>query len=164
MHLRQPGFTYIYLQCLWIIYKKQKRIHKPKETGDSGYISQNELDKTCFQHDMGYRYFKDLTRITASDKVLCDKPFNIAINRKYDRYQRGLALMVYKFFDKNTTSVAATLPKKSVVKNENISNKELVEELHKLIIRKIFKKSQMDIIANQTIYGQIKSANFKIDQ
>ena len=89
---------------------------------------------------MGYQYFKDLTRRTASDKVLCDKPFNIATNRKYDRYQRGLALMVYKFFDKNTTSVAATLAKKSV-KNENISNKELVEELHKLIIRKIFKKS-----------------------
>ena len=123
---------------MWTIYKKQKRIHKLKEAGDSGYISQNDLDKTCFQHDMGYRYFKDLTRRTASDKVLCHKPFNIAINRKYDRYQRGLALMVYKFLDKNTTSVAAMLPKKSVVKDENISNKELVEELHKLIIRKIF--------------------------
>ena len=34
----------------------------------------------------------------ASDKVLKDKAFNIAKNSKYDGYQRGLALMVYKFF------------------------------------------------------------------
>ena len=32
-----------------------------------------------------------------------DKAFNIAKNAKYDRYQRGLASMVYKFFDKKTS-------------------------------------------------------------
>ena len=29
-----------------------------------------------------------------------DKAFNIAKNLKYDRYQRGLASMVSRFFDK----------------------------------------------------------------
>ena len=51
---------------------------------------------------MAYGDFKDLTRRTASDKVLRDKAFNIAKNPKYDGYQRGLASMVYKFFDKKS--------------------------------------------------------------
>ena len=59
-----------------------------KETGDSRYIYQNELDKTCFEHDITYRGFKDLTRRKASDKLLCDKVFNIAKNSRYDGYQR----------------------------------------------------------------------------
>ena len=49
---------------------------------------------------MAYGDFKDLTRRTASDKVLRDKALNIAKNPKYDGCQRGLASMVYKFFDK----------------------------------------------------------------
>ena len=49
---------------------------------------------------MAYGDFKDLTRRTASDKILRDKAFNIAKNPKYDRYQHGLASIVYKFFDK----------------------------------------------------------------
>ena len=64
---------------------------------DSRYIYQNELDKGCFQHDMAYGDFKDLTKRTAADKVLCDKAFNIAKNSKYDRYQQGLTSMVSKF-------------------------------------------------------------------
>ena len=44
--------------------------------------------------------FKDVPRRTASDKILRDKEFDIAKNPKYDRYQRRLASMVYKFFDK----------------------------------------------------------------
>ena len=31
---------------------------KIKETGDSRYIYQKELDKGCFQHDMAYGDFK----------------------------------------------------------------------------------------------------------
>ena len=49
---------------------------------------------------MAYRDFKDVTRRAASDKILHDKAFNIAKNPKYDGYQRSLASMVYKFFDK----------------------------------------------------------------
>ena len=96
MHLRQPGFTYSACGS----FTKSKSIQKFKETGDSRYIYQNELDKACFQHDMVYGYFKNLTRGTASDKILRGKAFNIAKNPKYDGCQMGLALMVYKCFDK----------------------------------------------------------------
>ena len=44
--------------------------------------------------------FKDLNRRTAADKVIRDTVFTIAKNPKYDGYQRSLASMVYKFFDK----------------------------------------------------------------
>ena len=64
---------------------------------------------------MAYRDFRDLTRKTASDKILPDEAFNIAKNLKHDGYQRGLVSMVNKFFDKKTSG--------SGIKNENISNK-----------------------------------------
>ena len=48
---------------------------------------------------MTYGDFKDLTRKTASDKMLSDKAFDIAKNPKYDGYQGSLASMVYTFFD-----------------------------------------------------------------
>ena len=50
---------------------------------------------------MAYGDFQDLARRTTSDKALRDKTFNIDINPKYDRYQRGLASTVYTFFIKN---------------------------------------------------------------
>ena len=55
------------------------------------HIYQKEIDKVCFQYDMGYGDFEDLIRRTASDKILHDKAFNIATHLKYDGYQRGLA-------------------------------------------------------------------------
>ena len=86
MHLRQPGFTY---SACGPFTKNRERIQKCKETGDTSYIYKNELDKTCFQHDMAYGDFKDLAKRTASDRILRDKAFNIAKNPKYDGYQRG---------------------------------------------------------------------------
>ena len=53
---------------------------------------------------MTYGDFKDLPRRIASDKVLCDKAFHIAKNPKYDEFQRDLASMVYRFFDKKSSS------------------------------------------------------------
>ena len=76
-HLRQPRFKY---NACRPFTKNKKRIQKFKETGDSRYIYQNELDKACFQHDMAYGDFKDITRRKASDKKLRDKAFNIAKN------------------------------------------------------------------------------------
>ena len=102
-----------------------------KDIQDSRYIYRNELDKTCFQHDMAYGYFKDLKRRTAADNVLRDKTFNIAKNPKYDGYQRGLASMNYKSFDKKTKGSGVTPANKSIPQNE-----KLAEELHKPIIRK----------------------------
>ena len=81
-------------------------MQKFKETGDTKYIYRNELDKACFQHDMAYGDFKNLARRTAAANVLRDKALNIAKNPKYDGYQRGLTSMVYKLFDKKTTSLA----------------------------------------------------------
>ena len=53
---------------------------------------------------MDYGDLKDLARRTTSDKILCCiakyKAFNIAKNLKYDEYQRVLALIIYKLFDK----------------------------------------------------------------
>ena len=46
---------------------------------------------------MAYGDFKDLARRRASHKVLRDKAFNIA---KCEEYQRGLASISYKLFDK----------------------------------------------------------------
>ena len=48
---------------------------------------------------MAYGDFKNIKRRTASDTILRDKAFNFAKNPKYDGYQRGLASMLYKFFD-----------------------------------------------------------------
>ena len=99
IHLRQPEF--IYSAC-GSFTKNEERTQKFKETRDSQYIYQNELDKACFQHDMVYGDLKDLSRRTASDKILHDKAFDIAKNRKYDECQRGLASVVYKFFNKKS--------------------------------------------------------------
>ena len=99
MHLKQPGFTY---SACGPFTKNKERIKKIKETVDTSYIYKNELDKACFQHDMAYGDFKDLARRTASDKVLRDKVFNIAKSPKYEGYQKGLASMIYKFFDKKS--------------------------------------------------------------
>ena len=96
MHLKQPGFTY---SACGPFTKSKERDQKFTETGDT---YKNELDKACLQHDMAYGDFKDLKRRTASDKILRDKAFNIAKNPKYDGYQRGLASMVYKFFEKKS--------------------------------------------------------------
>ena len=102
-----------------------------KETGDSRCICRNELDKACFQHDIAYGDFKDLARRTTADKVLRDKAFNIAKDPKYDGYQRGLASIIYKFFDKTTAGSGIKFMSR---------NKQLAEELHKPIIRKLKKR------------------------
>ena len=89
---------------------------------ETKYIHRNEIDKACFQHDMTYGDFKDLGRREASDKVLRDKVLNIAKNPKCDGYQRDLAFMVYKCFDKKSAgSGVATLANKSAFNNEKIA-------------------------------------------
>ena len=118
------------MDCL---LKTKKEFKKFKETGDTNYIYKNELDKACFQQDMAYGDFKDLKGRTAFDKFLRDKAFNIAKIPKYDGYQRGLASMVYKCFDKKSTG--------SDVNMQAMSNEQLAKELHKPIIRKFKKRT-----------------------
>ena len=135
MHLRQQGFTY---SACGPFTKDKEKIQKFKETGDTNYIYKNELDKACFQHNMAYGGFKDLTKRTAADKVLRDKAFKVANDQKYDGYQRGLASMVYKVFDEKSQGSGRSLSSASQFGN-NKENIQLADELHKPIIRK-FKK------------------------
>ena len=133
MHLKQPGCTY---SACGPFTKNKERIRKFKETGDTCYIYKNELDKACFQHDVAYGDFKDLKRRTFSDRVLKNKAFNIAKNPKYEWYQRGLASIVYKFFDKKSIG-------NGIANNEIKQNLQLPKELHKPIIRNLKKKNSL---------------------
>ena len=93
---------------------------------------------------MAYGDFKYLKRRTFSDKVLRDKAFNIAKNPKYDGYQRGLASMVYKFFDKKSKGSGVNIPLEF--------NEQLAKELHKPIIKK-FKKRKVYSAFKDNIWG-----------
>ena len=114
MHLKQPGLTYSPFSPFT---KNKETIKLLKETGDSRYIYQNELDKAWFQHDVAYRDFKDLNRRTFADKVLHDKAFNIDKDPKNDGYQRGLDSMVYKLFDKKSSGREVLKTKIFLIKN-----------------------------------------------
>ena len=141
MHLKQPGFTY---SACGPFTKTKERTQTFKEIEDSRYLYKNELDKACFRHGMGYGDFKDSAKRTAADKVLRDKAFNIAKDPKYDGYQRGLASMVYKFFDKKTAGSAI----KSVTQNE-----KLAEELHKPIMLENSKQGKVYSTLKDNICG-----------
>ena len=139
MHLKQPGFTY---SACGPFTKHKERIQKFKETGDARYIYRNELDKACFQHDAAYADNKDLLNRTRADKILGDKAYAIASNPQYDGYQRGLASMVYNFFNSDKKTVGSGV-------NENI---KLAHELHKPIIRK-FNKQKVYSSFKDNIWG-----------
>ena len=92
---------------------------------------------------MVYGDFKDLAKRTAADKVLRDKAFKIASDPKYDGYQRGLASMVYKFFDKKSQGKGRA---------NNKENIQLANELHKPIIKK-FRKRKVHSSFRDNIWG-----------
>ena len=89
---------------------------------------------------MAYGDFKDLARGTSTEKILCNKAYDIPKNLKYDGYQRDLTSMVYQFFDKKSVLLVDKSVSASGMKNENMSNKELAKELHKPIIRTFQKR------------------------
>ena len=137
MHLRQPQF--VYSACCPFTRHKEG-IKEFKRTGDTRYIYRNELDKACFQHDSAYADHEDLINRTEADKVLRDKVYDTASNPKYDGYQRGLARMVYKFFDKKSTGSGVS------------SSSILADELHKPIIKK-FKKRKIYSKFKDNLWG-----------
>ena len=145
MHLRQPQFVY---SACGPFTRHKARIKKFKQTGDACYIYRNELDKACFQHDSAYADHKDLTNRTKSDKVLRDKAYDIASNPEYDDYQRGLASMVYTFFDKK--SMESGIKKDTA----NPSSLILADELHKPVIKKFNKRK---------VYSQFKDNIWGVD-
>ena len=113
MHLKQPGFTY---NACGPFTKNKERIENFMQTGDTNFIYENELDKTCFQHNMAYGKTYDLVKRIPSDKVLKDKAFKIASDPNYEK----------RFFDKKSSG--------SGIINE--PNYHLASALHKPIIRK----------------------------
>ena len=143
MHLRQPRFVY---SACGPFTRHKARIKEFKRTGDTRYIYRNELDKACFQHDYAYADHKDLINRTEADKALKDKAYDIASNPEYDGYQRGLASMVYKFFDKKLAG--------SGINTIKSSSSILADELHKPVIRK-FKKRK--------VYSQLKDNIWGVD-
>ena len=128
IHLRHRQFTY---SACGPFTRHEERIQKFKETCDTNYVYKNELDKACFVHDAAYSDRKDLTRRTIADKNLKNRAFDIAKDPKYDGYQRGLASMVYKFFDSKMSGRGAKL----ISQNDQLAN-----ELHKPVIRKFEKE------------------------
>ena len=150
MHL-QPQFVY---SACGPFTRHKERIKEFKQTGDTRYIYRNELDKACFQHDSAYADHKDLINRTEADKVLRVKAYDIASNPEYDRYQRGLASMVYKFFD----SKVASPNKKSTAHTgggfKKPSSLILADVLHKPIIRKFNKRK---------VYSQFKDNIWGVD-
>ena len=90
---------------------------------------------------MSYGKSKDLTKRTQSDKVLRNKAFKIASDPKYEDHQRGLASMVYKFFDEKASGSGVTIE----------LNYQLANELDRQIIRK-FKRRKF-LYPLQTIIG-----------
>ena len=93
---------------------------------------------------------KDLINRTEADKVLRDKAYDIASNPKYDGYQRSLASMVYKFFDKKSMGSGFKKLKNTTKPNSSI----LADELHKPFIRKFNKRK---------VYSQFKDNIWGVD-
>ena len=129
LHLRHIGVMYSACESFT---KNKERIQKFKETRDTWYIYENELDHVYFQHDTVYDAYEDLHKRRAYDNVLRNKNFLIANNPQYDRYQHVVASVVYKFFDKkskgNTTYAGA---------GNGSKDQQLTSELQWII--KIFK-------------------------
>ena len=78
--------------------------------------------------------------------------YNIASNPEYDGYQRGLASMVYKSFDKKSTAEPSSLERmgsrfKKLKNTTKSSSSILADELHKPIINKFNKRK---------VYSQFK--------
>ena len=103
----------------------------------------NALDKACFKHDAAYAKYKDVENRLIADDKLKNSAYDITSNPEYDGYQRGLASMVYKFFN----SKVATRNKTISGKGTKEVNKIFAEEMHKPVIRKFNKRK---------VYSQFK--------
>ena len=147
MHLRQLQFVY---SACGPFTRHKKRIKEFKRRGDTRYIYRKELDKACFQHDSAYADHKDLINRTEADKVLRDKAYDITSNPEFDGYQRGLASMVYKFFDKKSIGSGFKKYKNTTKSSSSI----LANELHKPIIKKFDKRK---------VYSQFKDNIWGVD-
>ena len=156
MHLRQPQFVY---SACGPFTRHKERIKEFKRTSDTRLLYRNELDKACFKHDATYAKYKDAENRLTSDQKLRNSAYDISSNPKYDGCQRGLAIMVYKFFDskvplidKKTMSGKGNAKHSSLERTQN--NNLLAEELHKPVIKKFNKRK---------VYSQFRDNIWGVD-
>ena len=90
--------------------------------GKLSHIAKNKLDAACFQHDSAYAKYKVRLNRKQYGAVLKSKALKIAMDLKVNGYQRGLASMIYKFFNERT-------------KGMGFENEILANEVHKPIIK-----------------------------
>ena len=110
----------------------------------------NALDKACFKHYAAYAKYKDVENRLIADDKLKNSAYDIASNPEYDGYQRGLASMVYKFFNLKVAPRNKTI----LGKGTEVVNKILAEELHRPAIRKFNKRK---------VYSQFKDNIWGVD-
>ena len=129
MHLWDPKFKK-YSAC-GPFTRHQKRNDMFMKDRRLSHILNNRLDAACFQHDSAYAKYKDRANRKQSDIVLKNKALKIATDPRVNGYQRGLASIVYKFFNERT--------KGSGINNKEnlLVNSQLAEELHRLYIKNV---------------------------
>ena len=113
---------------------------------DLNHILKNRLDAACFQHDSAYAKYKDRLNRRQSDIVFKNKALKIASDPRYNGYQRGLASMVYKFFNERTKGSGINLQANS------LNNGIITEELHKPVIKN-FKRRNVYSSFKDNIWG-----------
>ena len=111
------------------LLKINKEFKNLKKLETQAIFTKMNLIKRAFSMIWPMGDFKDLARRTTSGKILRDKVFNITKIPKYDGYQRGLASMIYKFFDKKFSGSGRPLSSASVIAS-NKENIQLADELH----------------------------------
>ena len=116
--------------------RHKQRINDFMNDGKLIHILKNKLDAACFQHYSAYGKYKDRLNRKKSDVVLKNKALEIAVNPKISGYQRGLASMIYKLFDKRTKGYGL------INKGNLQANSMLAEALHKPI-NKNFKRRKV---------------------
>ena len=126
--------------------RHQTRIVIFMKDGRLNHILKNRLDAACFQHDFAYAKYKDRANRRQSDIVFKNKTLKIATDPRVNGYQRGLAAMVYNFFNERT--------KGSGINNKGnlFVNSQLAEEFHKPIIKN-FKRRKVYSSFKDNIWG-----------
>ena len=126
--------------------RHQKRIDMFMKDEKLSHILKNRLDPVCFQHDSAYAKYKDRLNRGQSDIFLKNKALKIVTDPRVNGYQRGLASMVYKFFNERTKGSGINLQANS------LNNEILAEELHKSNIKN-FKKRKVYSSFKDNVWG-----------
>ena len=127
MHLEQPGFTY---SVCGLFTKSKEGKQKFKETGDSRYIYQNELDEKCFPQDMAYGDSKIYLEEQHLIKYYVIKELMLLVIQNIMGISVDLSQRFIDFLIKNLQ-----LKHKQESFNAVFENQQLISELDKLIIK-----------------------------